>query len=113
MDKKLKKIIKKNFNKDLVSENKSKTSSRKPEASSMTWEISSKKNSQDNKDLNASMRSNDSNSLSENSNNIESHPYLPLRDVPMHDLVKKLQREFEMEGNMNNLLPDMNNLWLK
>ena len=39
-------------------------------------------------------------------------PSLPLKDVPMHDLVKKLAHEFELEGD-EELGVDLNGLWIK
>ena len=41
-------------------------------------------------------------------------PSLPLKDVPMHDLVKKLAHEFELEGDEElGFGVDLNGLWIK
>ena len=43
---------------------------------------------------------------------IVSHPYLPLRDVPMNNVAKKLQHELELEGELNRRLPkDLQKMW--
>jgi hypothetical protein len=40
-------------------------------------------------------------------------PYLPLKDVPVHDLVKKLRHEFEQSGDVSSLNAGLDNLWQK
>jgi hypothetical protein len=39
--------------------------------------------------------------------------YLPLKDVPVHDLVKKLRNEFELEGDIDRLSSKINVFWDK
>jgi len=39
--------------------------------------------------------------------------YLPLKDVPVHDLFKKLRNEFELEGDIDRLSSKINVFWDK
>ena len=113
MDKKLKKMIKKNLSRDLKSEAKHKKSGRQTSADNnenpVAWDIPAGPRAQ--------VALHEESLMSEQSNNLstsfQSHPYLPLKNVPMHEIVKKLQREFELEGDCQNLPADMNKLWLK
>ena len=116
MDKKLKKLIKKNLNRDLKAEAKVKNGTTKQcySTNPIAWEIPTEKYEVPADDQGAYY---DETYVSDDSRNMsasfQSHPYLPLKDVPMHELVKKLQREFELEGVCKNLPADMNKLWLK
>lgn len=51
------------------------------------------------------------NDSSLDSSRVPTHPYLPLRDVPMSDTVKKLQRQIELTGETGSLPPDINKFW--
>lgn len=113
MDKKLKKLIKKNLNRDLRAEAKVKNGAKQYyNTNPIAWEIPTEKEASTNEGCayDETFMSDDSRNLS---TSFQSHPYLPLKDVPMHELVKKLQREFELEGVCKNLPADMNKLWLK
>jgi hypothetical protein len=45
--------------------------------------------------------------------NSTASPYLPLKDVPVNDLVKKLRHEFELSGDVSSLNAGLDNLWQK
>jgi len=105
MDKKLKKLIKKNLSRDLKSEKQ------KTRSNPIAWDIPTVKEEEE-------LEGKKENEEAEESNpdlsvSFQSHPYLPLKNVPMHDIVKKLQREFEIENECKNLPGDMNRLWNK
>jgi len=113
MDKKLKKLIKKNLNQDLQSntEKANKNANNlKEKENAIAWEIEPLS---ENKNYNVNDDSIVSKTSTAPSYDISPppHPYLPLRDVPMHEIVKKLQREFEMESTNNDKMTEMNKLW--
>ena len=113
MDKKLKKLIRKNLNRDLKSEARSRQDCLTSQKENpIAWDIPVASNKCDDAKNDGREELSD-NSLENMSTSFQSHPYLPLKDVPMHELVKKLQREFELEGECKNLPADMNKLWLK
>jgi hypothetical protein len=110
MDKKLKKLIKKNLNQDLRTEKS--LNNLKEKENAIAWEIEPIMGENSNNSDKKLDESNVSNGSTVQSYDI-SHPYLPLRDVPMHEIVKKLQREFELEGTSTANMPthQMNRLW--
>jgi hypothetical protein len=116
MDKKLKKLVKTN-----LTDSTTGFTDEKNGQNPISWEISPNK---------ATIRSNvkllEQNQPAKYEFNIDdsicssfitqqhlSHPYLPLREVPMHDLVKKLQKEFELDGETGNLPVEYKSLWEK
>ncbi len=119
MDKKLKKLIKNNFKMDEKSSNSTrlyKSINNDSKTNPISWNISPNKHEMSRMNCGEynSINIDDSICSSFITNQHLSHPYLPLRDVPMHDLVKKLQREFETEGCEVTGLPDeYKNLWEK
>lgn len=109
MDKKIKRFVKKNLKED--SHKKYNNDESVPYYNSVTWQISPKNSRKLMED-----KANESSSTitQSNTSNIDvTHAYLPLRDVPIHDLVKKLRREFELEGDMTCLPSQLNDLWSK
>lgn len=100
MDKKLKKLIKKNLKEDI----KSHIVDLELNPESACWEIPVDKNFSP-KNLN------ESTSTIAQSNMSNSVPYLPLRDVPVHELVKKLRHEFELEGDLSCVPSDLNDVY--
>jgi len=83
------------------------------------YDLSSKKDPFDNsydfeKQFNSN-RFNDENKLktSLSSKSQVKSSYLPLKDVPVHDLVKKLRNEFELEGDIDRLSSKINVFWDK
>lgn len=122
MDKKLKKMIKKNLSRDLKSEARHKKYERQSRGvevdNPVAWDIPAAMANGRKQPVVAEQSALYEDSLmSDQSNNLstsfQSHPYLPLKNVPMHEIVKKLQREFELEDDCKNLPADMNRLWLK
>ena len=117
MDKKLKKLIKTNFRLDETNSNSTyKSSYNDSKVNPISWNISPNKQEINRKYCgeNNNFDIDDSICSSFITNQQLSHPYLPLRDVPMHDLVKKLQREFELEdGEIDGLSGEYKNLWEK
>ena len=103
MDKKLKKLIKKNLNKDLKTSSSLRNLTEKDNA--ISWEIEPVTKKTDD-----SMISQVSTAPSYEI--APPHPYLPLRDVPMHEIVKKLQREFELETPNTTKSNELNKLWI-
>ncbi|RNA07387.1 hypothetical protein BpHYR1_046085, partial [Brachionus plicatilis] len=101
MDKKLKKLIKKNLKEDL----KSQIVDLELNPETVCWEIPADKNGFSQKNLN------ESTSTIGPSNMSNSVPYLPLRDVPVHELVKKLRHEFELEGDLSYVPSDLNDVY--
>jgi hypothetical protein len=114
MDKKLKRLIKKNEEKEI--QNKKQTETNNSDRVALSWEISPTSKSvahdtQSSSDKNDSCSSDLSSHFSER---IPTHPYLPLRDVPIHELVKKLQQELETDKSyqVRNLsAKDLNSMW--
>ena len=117
MDKKLKKLIKTNFRLDETNSNSAyKSCYNDSKVNPISWNISPNKQEINKKYCgeNNNFDIDDSICSSFITNQQLSHPYLPLRDVPMHDLVKKLQREFELEdGEIDGLSGEYKNLWEK
>lgn len=103
MDKKLKKLIKKNLKEDL----KSHIVDLQLKPQTVSWDIPAERKDSSQKNLNESTLSN------EQSNVSNSVPYLPLRDVPVHELVKKLRHEFELEGDLSCVPSDLNDVYLR
>ncbi len=111
MDKKLKKLIKKNLSRDLKSRQQSVG---KRSENPIAWDIPTVREEEETEEKS---RKEDEQEEEESSADLsvsfQSHPYLPLKNVPMHDIVKKLQREFEIENECKKLPGDMNRLWNK
>lgn len=103
MDKKLKKLIKKNFKEDL----KSHIVDLQLKPETVSWEIPHEKKCSTQNNFDESISTNEENNVS------NSVPYLPLRDVPVHELVKKLRHEFELEGDLSCVPSDLNDVYLK
>ena len=112
MDKKLKKLLKKNLSQDLqLNKEKGKIGKNtlKEKENAIAWDIepmNDYKNTTNDESIVSKASTAPSYDISP-----PPHPYLPLRDVPMHEIVKKLQREFEMESKNNDKMAEMNKLW--
>jgi hypothetical protein len=100
VDKNLKKLLKKNVDEPKKYENV------RERVTAVAWDIDlDGNNNNNNEDV-------DVDTTNDDEDLIMSHPYLPLRDVPMNNVVKKLQHELELEGEANSRLPkDLNILW--
>jgi hypothetical protein len=119
MDKKLKKLMKTNFCKEGIYSDSIpsyKSNNNDGKINPISWNISPNKyeKTRMNGGEHNTINIDDSICSSFITNQHLSHPYLPLRDVPMHDLVKKLQREFESEeADVNGLPAEYKSLWEK
>lgn len=116
MDRKLKKLIKLN-NQDeekLTRSSPKKDKDFRLNNASVTWEIPVVREKER---LASSMKAytnNESFASSANQSTMSSsYPYLPLRDVPVHELVKKLRHEFELQGDVSNVPVKLNELWMR
>ena len=105
VDKNLKKLLKKNIDQPKKFENIRK------KVNAVAWDIDvveDEDNDETFKDESVVDTTNDDDNL------IISHPYLPLRDVPMNNVAKKLQHELELECELNSCLPkDLHKMWEK
>ena len=98
VDKNVKKLLKKNVDKPKQFENVRK------KVNAVAWDIDAEGGEE--KEM---AKENDT---SNDDDLIVSHPYLPLRDVPMNNVAKKLQHELELEGELNRRLPkDLQKMW--
>ncbi|CAF0807171.1 unnamed protein product [Brachionus calyciflorus] len=100
MDKKLKKFIKKNLKEDLKSHIVNMELNQNVDT--ISWEIPVDNKKYSNVNLNETT-----------STICQSVPYLPLRDVPVHELVKKLRHEFEQEGDLSCVPNGLNDIYEK
>jgi hypothetical protein len=90
VDKNIKKRLKKNVDKPKQFKNVRK------KVNAVAWDIDAEEDE---------IVKDNENDTSNDDEFIVSHPYLPLRDVPMNNVAKKLQHELELEGELNKRLP--------
>ena len=108
MDKKLKKLMKKNARETKSSVQLDCGEPMDPVSWNIPWKMKNSNDTEARRTANETIESQLTQSFVTNS-----CPYLPLRDVPVHDLVKKLRHEFELNGDVSSLNAGLDNLWQK